>query len=150
MLCLAILIGSASCFPVYWGDTAAYYNASDPSAVGEILALVNRERQKNGLPPVADDPVLSTIAQNHAADMAGRRYFSHTNPDGKDLFERLGEAGVSYRRAAENIASGYRNPAALIRGWMGSPGHRKNILGDFTKVGVGLCRGYYVLILIRQ
>jgi uncharacterized protein YkwD len=144
------LIGAASCFPIYWGDTAGYFNTSDPSARDEILILVNRERQKNGLPPVAGDPVLSAIAQGHAEDMAVRGYFSHTSPEGEDLFERLTGARVTYRRAAENIAWGYRDATALVRGWMGSAGHRKNILGDFTKVGVGTYRGYSVLVLIRE
>jgi len=150
ILCLVIMIGAASCVPVYWGDTAGYFNTSDPSIPGEILVLINRERQKNDLPPVANDPVLSTIAQNHAEDMAARNYFSHTSPDGTDLFERLAGAGVSYHRTAENIAWGYRNAAALVRAWMGSPGHRKNILGNFTKVGIGSYRGYYVLLLIKE
>ncbi len=129
---------------------AGYFDTSDPSAADEILVLVNRERQKNGFPPVAGDPVLSAIAQGHAEDMARRGYFSHTNPEGKDLFERLAGAQVCYRRAAENIAWGYSSPTSLVRGWMNSSGHRKNILGDFTKVGIGTYRGYCVLVLIRE
>jgi uncharacterized protein YkwD len=147
---VAVLIGAASCVPIYWGDAAGYFDTSDPSAADEILVLVNRERQKNGFPPVAGDPVLSAIAQNHAEDMGRRGYFNHTSPEGKDLFERLAGAQVCYRRAAENIAWGYSSPTSLVRGWMNSSGHRKNILGDFTKAGVGLYRGYCVLVLIRE
>lgn len=38
--------------------------------------------------------------------------------------------------AAENVAQGYSGEAAMHDGWMASPGHRANILGDFTDIGV--------------
>ena len=45
----------------------------------------------------------------------------------------------------ENIAKGYRSPAAVVRGWMHSKGHRANILSPkFTHLCVGVCRGYWV------
>lgn len=150
ILWLTIMIGAASCVPFYWGDAAGYFSTTDPSVRDEILVLVNRERQENDLPPVAGDPALSAVAQNYAEDMARRNFFSHTSPDGQDLFERLTAAGVPYRRTAENIAWGFRDAGTLVGRWMDSPGHRKNILGNFTKIGVGAYRGYFVLVLIRE
>jgi uncharacterized protein YkwD len=147
ILFLLIMIAIASCVPAYWGDASGYADPVDPS---EIFTQVNRERQDNNLPPLAWDDGLSIIAQNHAEDMAGKNYFSHTGPDGRDAFDYLTEAGITYRCAAENIAWGDDNARTLVKRWMGSSGHRKNILGDFSKVGIGSYRRYYVLLLVRQ
>ncbi|MGV8971299.1 MAG: CAP domain-containing protein, partial [Rhodoglobus sp.] len=38
--------------------------------------------------------------------------------------------------AAENVAQGYVGGAAMHNGWMNSPGHRTNILGNFTDIGI--------------
>ena len=53
-----------------------------------------------------------------------------------------------WTRAAENVAYGY-NVTSVVDAWMNSPGHRANILGDFTHIGVGVAKGsdgqlYYV------
>ena len=39
--------------------------------------------------------------------------------------------------AAENIAVGQPDPPSTVAGWMDSPPHRANILGEFNRVGVG-------------
>ncbi len=45
---------------------------------------------------------------------------------------------TGYTYAAENIAAGYTTPAAVVQGWMTSPGHRENILAlDVWELGVG-------------
>ena len=50
----------------------------------------------------------------------------------------LDELGIPYHAAAENIASGYQTPAAVVVGWMNSPGHRANILNaSLGHMGVG-------------
>jgi hypothetical protein len=38
--------------------------------------------------------------------------------------------------AAENVAHGHPTGTAMHDGWMGSSGHRANILGDFTDIGI--------------
>ena len=46
--------------------------------------------------------------------------------------------GISYRTAGENIAKGQQTPEAVVKAWMNSSGHRKNILNpSFTEIGVG-------------
>ncbi len=44
-----------------------------------------------------------------------------------------------FRTVGENIAVGYPTAAAVMKGWMNSSGHRKNILNkSFTRIGLGL------------
>ena len=53
----------------------------------------------------------------------------------KEIAEEL---GVSYSTAGENIAYGYGDPEQVVRGWMNSEGHRKNILSaSYSKIGTG-------------
>jgi uncharacterized protein YkwD len=150
ILFLALLIGVFSGATVSPQDTGGCFERADVSMREEILDEVNRERQKNDLSPVTCDAGLSLIAQNHAEDMSKEGYFSHTGPDGKDAFDYLTEAGISYRCAAENIAWGDDNAKTLVKRWMRSTGHRQNILGDFSKAGIGSYDRYYVLVLIRE
>lgn len=107
-----------------------------PSQAAEVIRLVNEERAKQGLPALKTTDALTRAAQVRADELL--TLFSHTRPDGRSCFTALGEAGVSYRAAGENIAMGYPTPAAVVEGWMNSPGHRDNILSDsYTTIGVG-------------
>lgn len=115
---------------------------SGPAA--EVVTLVNRERSRAGCAAVRVDADLVTAAQEHSDDMARRRYLSHTTPEGERFDERIAEAGYS-DPAAENIAMGISSADAVMDAWMGSEGHRRNILNcDITAIGVGLnSSGWY-------
>ena len=103
-----------------------------------VFDLVNDERAKYGLSALtwADD--LASIARAHSQDMIRRSFFDHTNPDGRSPFDRLKNAGIRYRYAAENIAYGQKSPEAVMNAWMNSSGHRRNILNaNLREIGVG-------------
>ena len=107
-----------------------------------VLDLVNEERAKNGLKPLVWSDELANVARKHSQDMATRNFFSHTNPDGLSPFDRIKNAGISYRAAGENIAAGQTTPEAVMESWMNSSGHRANILnGNYTQLGVGCVKG---------
>jgi uncharacterized protein YkwD len=119
---------------------AAAVVPSDPSSEGRVLALTNAQRAAAGCAPLAADPALAAVARAHSADMRDRHFFSHTNPDGLDPFDRAARAGLSAR--AENIAYGQPDPAAVMDAWMNSAGHRANILDcSLTRLGVGVAEG---------
>ncbi|MCF6509011.1 CAP domain-containing protein [Blastococcus sp. MG754426] len=104
------------------------------------MALVNAERARSGCDPVAADDGLAAVARAHSAAMRDRGFFDHVDPDGLDPFDRADRAGVTAR--AENIARGQADPAAVMTSWMGSPGHRANILDcGLTRLGVGVATG---------
>ncbi len=46
-----------------------------------------------------------------------------------------------WSKAGENVAHGYATGAAVHAGWMSSPGHKANILGDFTDIGIAHISG---------
>ena len=104
----------------------------------EVVRLVNVERAKAGLPALEYDWQLSRVARYKSEDMQKNNYFAHTSPTYGSPFNMMKSFGISYRTAGENIARGYSTPAAVVEGWMNSPGHRANILNSsFTHMGVG-------------
>lgn len=107
----------------------------------EVLTLTNQERIKEGLEPLTMCPSLDNAAQMHAEAMKDQGFFEHENPfTGDDPSSRGDQAGYG-PSVGENIAMGYQTPRQVVRGWMNSPGHRENILGDYLHLGVGILKG---------
>jgi uncharacterized protein YkwD len=81
-----------------------------------------------------------------ADDMVARTFFSHMNPSGAGLLERVERTGYLPRgddwSLGENLAWGQATlgtPASIVAAWMQSPGHRANVLAtDFRDVGIGV------------
>ncbi len=108
---------------------------SDSELCDEILRLVNIEREKEGLAPLAYYHNGQTAADIRALEIS--ESFSHTRLDGSRCFTVFDE-DLWYYYAGENIASGYPTPQAVVNGWMNSSGHRANILNtNFTHIIVG-------------
>ncbi len=102
----------------------------------QVVALMNQERANAGVGGISQNASLDAVAQIRAQEIA--LSFSHTRPNGTSCFTVLGENGIAYNYAGENIAAGYGDPASVMSGWMNSPGHRANILdGSFGQVGIG-------------
>ncbi|MFD0902301.1 CAP domain-containing protein, partial [Actinomadura sediminis] len=111
------------------------------SAERAVIALTNAERADAGCAPLRTDERLMTAAERHSADMAANGYFSHTSQNGDTPWDRMEAAGYP-SPGAENIAKGYGSAEAVVRGWMNSPGHRRNILNcDLRAIGVGMVDG---------
>lgn len=107
----------------------------------EVLRLVNEVRSQNGLTALSWADDIAEVARAHSKDMISRNFFSHKNPDGLSPFDRLKNAGITYRAAAENIAYGQKNAEAVMNSWMNSSGHRANILNSRVKeIGIGAAK----------
>lgn len=112
----------------------------------EVVRLVNVEREREGgLPPLKGEPHLAAAALRHSTDMATNMitYIDHVGTDGSTFDQRIREAGYTgYTYLAENIAAGFATPAAVMAGWMGSPGHRANILNaNLREIGASYVLG---------
>lgn len=118
-----------------------------------ILYYVNLHRRAMRLAPLQLNPSESAIAAQHSRDMAtGRAPFGHTGFHDRVsvLSRQVGPIGV----AAENVAYGQMSAKEVVDGWLGSPGHRRNIEGNFRLTGIGLARDrngriYYTQIFTR-
>ncbi len=93
----------------------------DPAALeGRVHALINSQRQQNGLLTLSYDPFLADIARGHSWDMVSRNFFEHMNPDGLLARDRGTAAGYpcirvvkggSYNGISENLFQGNRYSA---------------------------------------
>lgn len=98
----------------------------------EILNLVNEERQKNNLFPLAWDEQLKNAATIRAQEAS--ICWSHTRPDGTEYYTV--NSDIVY---GENLAYGYNNSIDTFNAWMNSQEHKENILyPDFKTIGISL------------
>jgi uncharacterized protein YkwD len=112
----------------------------DPAAEQRMLELVNVERSRANLRPLAADERLRQVARAHSLEMFQLNYFSHTSPTSGSPFDRMRAAGIPFLVAGENLAYA-PNVEIAHQGLMNSPGHRANILRpDFGRVGIGTIR----------
>lgn len=123
--------------------------ASAPQDAG-FDAAFRAARQNAGLGVMAANASLNQIARAHAADMNANGFFSHTNPAGQGANDRVSAAGIGVCGVAENIAFGYDNATTVFNLWMGSPGHRANILRPgYTNYGLGQDGDKWVMIITK-
>lgn len=115
-----------------------------------MIDLLNSERVSRGIPSLAFNPKLRDVARGHSADMFDRGYFSHYSPEGKNVADRVSEAGINYLVIGENLA--YAPSLELAHnGLMNSPGHKANILStDYHQIAVGIANGSEFGIMFTQ
>ncbi len=107
----------------------------------ELIDLTNKERAKEKLPALKPNALLFKSARGHSADMAKKGELEH-KLDGKNVADRADTVGYRFEDIGENIAvTDNETPAAIVKLWMGSEGHRANILNkDFVDVGIGVVK----------
>jgi len=123
------------------GETAPQEKDGISEEERRMAELINAERAKLGLAPLALDAQLSRVARIKSAEMAERNYFSHQSPVYGSPFEMMRSFGIPFRTAGENIACN-RTVEAAHQSLMASQGHRENILNRaFDRVGIGIVDG---------
>ena len=105
-----------------------------------LLGIHNNIRSENGLPALKEDGRLSIAAQKHAQWLALSTTISHAGPNGNNVGDRVTNEEYPWRSAGENIALGHKSVLEVMEGWVNSPGHYENILGDFQDVGIGMAK----------
>ena len=101
----------------------------------DILKYVNEDRLAHGLSPLQMNQLESSLASKHSLDMSvGKVKFGHDgfNARAKTIQKVLGSTEVG-----ENVAEGSMTAREVVDGWLHSPGHKKNIEGNFTLTGIG-------------
>lgn len=114
--------------------TAETHQETDELCVGqakEIFEATNAERVAAGLPELIWSDELAEAADIRAEEIINN--FDHVRPDGTKCYV------LSSLIHGENIARGpHASGQEYVSGWMGSEGHRANILCEqYTLIGVG-------------
>jgi uncharacterized protein YkwD len=113
------------------------------------FCLLNGERTRHGLPRLRLQVSLTHAAVKYSHLMVRQGFFAHVSPGGSTMAERIKHTrylrGVRSWSLAENLAWGAgraSTPAQIVRAWMRSPGHRRNILDrGFREIGIGVAPG---------
>ncbi len=120
-----------------------------PGVSAEILRYVNEYRHSKGLKPLEANSFISSVALDHSRDMlSGKTPFGHEGF--RDRIDRIKKRLGPIHVAAENVASGPMGAREVVDGWLHSPGHRRNIEGDFRLTGIGLAYGKRGMIYFTQ
>jgi len=98
------------------------------AAETRFAAMVNETRATALLPPLVLKERLCERARKHSRRMAERGSVFHSSV-----------TSVLNGSVAENVGSG-GTLADLHRQFLASPGHAQNILGSYTRTGVGVVR----------
>lgn len=107
----------------------------------ELLVLTNAERVALGLRALRADSRLAEAAQVQACRMADRERLTHRGSWFAGLGRRLRREHYAYAMAVENIGEGQHDAPEIIRGWMDSPDHRRNMLAaQAVDAGYGVAR----------
>ncbi|MEE9387918.1 MAG: CAP domain-containing protein [Paracoccaceae bacterium] len=128
-------------------STAAPANYSFEA--GNFQTLINNARTSRGLGAIQPSAKLTATAQGHANDMSANGFFSHTSSNGYSVGRRAKAQGYGFCWIAENISVGRTSEAEVFARWMGSPGHRKNMLArDPTEYGLAVAPGNYRVLVL--
>jgi len=128
-------------------QTAAVFNASTMST--DILYHVNAYRKKKGLASLSSLEVANQQAALHSKNMALKKTaFSHNGFEQRIAI--ISKTEGTMRAAAENVACGQLSAKEVVEGWINSPGHRKNIEGNYTLTGIGVYRDSKGVVFFTQ
>ncbi len=118
----------------------------------DILNAVNDYRISLGLSVLKKVDGITILASDHNTYMIDKNAVSHDNFDKRynALVKDIGAKSVS-----ENVAYGYLTADAVVKAWIKSDGHRKNIEGSFTHFGISVAqdangRNYFTNIFARR
>lgn len=127
LLAMALALPAAACTkPRGAGGLAA-----------DAIDAANSYRAKSGLSRMSPDADAAAVAQRQACDMARTGKISHKGADGASFRTRMKREGLS--SGSENVASGLNTGGSVVTAWMGSDGHRQNLMARGNrKAGVGV------------
>lgn len=114
----------------------------------EVLSLINQHRARGAdcgtegvfppVPPLRMNPHLRCAARLHSMDMATQDYFSGQSLDGRNVADRMSDAGYEAGYWLENINSGFSNASSVVDSWMGVDSICSGIMNSApTECGVG-------------
>jgi uncharacterized protein YkwD len=106
----------------------------------QLVELINQERTKQKLQPLAVDPRLTRAARKHTELMVAHKTVSHQFEGEPSVDIRFANESLAIDQGGENTAVGKDVPSAH-KGLMDDPDHHDNILNpNYTAVGVSVIR----------
>lgn len=116
-------------------EATSELNAEPTESEVQLFTMINDYRIDNDQNALDFDAFTYIQAEKHNDYMISKANRSHDHFE-----ERAAEiaAKVGAKYVAENLASDYQSIENAFDDWLVSPGHRKNIEGDFTHAGLSV------------
>ncbi len=156
LLPLAILFTMGSCSSGSSEDVSVdnkvivTYNYNETET--KLVTLINDYRVSQGLNALQVINHISYKSQEHNEYMITNNVVNH------DYFEQRANNIIHVlgaERVGENIAYNYVTAESAMQAWLNSPGHKANILGDYTHFGISVTvnpetgRKYYTNMFMK-
>lgn len=135
------------CFSLTY--TAVFSQSSTSGYRKAILKYTNAYRADHGLSPLRRSDVAQDLAQRHSKKMARRQVgFGHGGFQGRT--NSLKKAFGRNIATGENVAYGKISARKVMDIWKHSRPHRKNLLGNFNAIGIGIARDKNGILFFTQ
>lgn len=109
-----------------------------------LIESTNQKRENLGIQSLTENPKLDEAAYLKASDILEKDYFSHQSPQGVSPWYWFKTAGYNYQFAGENLAIGFLDSEEVVRAWLNSPSHKKNLLDkNYTDTGIAVVSGEF-------
>lgn len=157
LLTLPVFMMILSCSPKISPETKTTTEAppeSPSTVVSGIFRYVNEHRQSIGLQPLKINEEANRQAYIHSKNMAtGKTAFSHDGFEQRIAAIKKTTGWIT--ASAENVAYGKLSAKEVVKGWLNSPGHKKNIEGNYLYTGIGIYQDrkgitYFTQIFFRN
>ena len=157
LLPLAIVFTMMSCSSDSTDDVTAdntvieTYNYNDTET--KLVTLINDYRASKGLNTLQVVNHISFKSEEHNEYMIDNNVVNH------DYFEQRSNNIIQVlgaERVGENIAYNYVTAESAMNAWLRSPGHKANIEGDYTHIGISVSvdpatgRKYYTNMFMKK
>lgn len=132
------------------GALVANYTYNDTET--ETMRLINEYRLSIGLNSLERINHISYKCEEHNKYMIQNNVVDHNNfvARSTNMTNVLGA-----KKVGENVAYNYKTAEAAVRAWLDSPGHKENIVGDYTHFGLSVTtdhatgKKYYTNIFVK-
>jgi uncharacterized protein YkwD len=161
LACFTVLICNISCTTDTDSEENIENDAIDTEDVDheetltiteEILKLVNVHRASIGKQTLEFNNLANQLAKDHTEFMINAKEISHDSFSERAdrLFDEENATNVG-----ENVASGQRTAKDVMEAWLNSQGHRENIEGNFTHIGISAIKNdsgryYYTQLFLKK
>nr|WP_199000741.1 CAP domain-containing protein [Flavobacterium sp. ASV13] len=118
----------------------------------ETMKLINDYRVSIGLNALETINHISFKCEEHNKYMIENNVVDHNDFTSRsdNLIAVLGA-----KKVGENVAYNYKTSDAAVKAWLDSPGHKENIVGDYTHFGLAVTtdaktgKKYYTNIFVK-
>lgn len=109
----------------------------------KVIELTNSQRLNANVGIVRENKELNKAAEAKVNDMFANNYWAHVSPKGIEPWFFISQSGYKYQHAGENLARDFSSPKDIVKAWMASPSHKKNLLDNrYKDIGVAVKDGY--------